>query len=120
MPIFEYSCHACGRRFSALVGVVAGATPAACPRCGGTDLKKLVSRFARLRSEDEAVDALADRADRADLDDPREMRRLMKEMAGEMGEDMEGEDFEQMMEEAMEEEATGSSSEASDPAGGEE
>jgi hypothetical protein len=78
-----------------------------------------VSRFARLRSEDEAVDALAERADSADLDDPKEMRRLMKEMAGEMGEDMDGEDFEQMMEEAMDEEAAGGGGAADDAGEGE-
>jgi putative FmdB family regulatory protein len=109
MPIFEFTCNTCntGRKFSALVGVVATATPPVCPKCGGTDLKKAVSRFARVRSEDDALEALADRADNADLDDPATMRRFMKEMAGEMGEDMDGEDIEQMMEEAMEEEAGG-------------
>lgn len=111
MPIFEYTCNACAniRKFSILVGVVADVAPPACPKCGSTDLKKAVSRFARVRSEDEALDALADRADSADLDDPATMRRFMKEMASEMGEDMEGEDFEQMMEEAMDEEAGGGS-----------
>ena len=118
MPIFEFQCNACSRKFSALVGVVADAQPPACPKCGRRDLKKLVSRFARVRSEDEAMDALADRADSADLEDPREMRRLMKEMAGEMGEDMEWEEFEQMMEEAMEEEAGGEAGGGGDMAAG--
>lgn len=107
MPIFEFHCNTCGRKFSALVGVVASAPPPACPRCGGADLKKLVSRFARVRSEDEALDALADAADSADLDDPRTMRRFMKEMSRGMGEDTDGEDFEEMMEEALEDEAGG-------------
>src|SRR5688500_13429606 len=99
MPIFEYTCNACSRRFSALVGVVANAQPPACPKCGGTDLKKLVSRFARVRSEDEALDSLGDAADTMDMEDPRAMRRMMKEMSGAMGDDMDGEDFDQIMEE---------------------
>ena len=109
MPIFEFTCNTCntGRKFSALVGVVADAAPPTCPRCGGVDLKKVVSRFARVRSEDDAMESLADAADSADLEDPKTMRRFMKEMSREMGEDMDGEDFEQMMEEAMEEEAGG-------------
>jgi putative FmdB family regulatory protein len=119
MPIFEFSCNTCNRKFSALVGVVAGAQPPACPKCGGADLKKLVSRFARVRSEDEALDSLADVAENADLEDPREMRRLMKQMSKEMGEDMDGEDFEEMMEEAMDEEARGEGP-ATDGADGEE
>jgi len=109
MPIFEFTCNTCNnnRKFPVLVGVVASATPPTCPKCRGTDLKKLVSRFARVRSEDEAMESLADKADSADMEDPKAMRRFMKEMASEMGEDMEGEDFEQMMDEAMEEEAHG-------------
>jgi len=101
MPIFEYTCNSCrGRKFSALVGVVADAKPPTCPKCGGTDLSKLVSRFARVRSEDESIDALAEAADMADPDDPKAMRRLMKEMASEMGEDMDADEFESLMEEA--------------------
>ncbi len=118
MPIFEFTCNTCNtrRKFSALVGVVANATPPVCPKCGGTDLRKAVSRFARVRSEDDALEALADRADNADLDDPVTMRRFMKEMASEMGEDMDGEDIEHMMEEAMDEEAGGAADNA--PEGG--
>jgi putative regulatory protein, FmdB family len=107
MPIYEYTCNACARRFSALVGVVAGATPPKCPKCGGADLTKLVSRFARLRSEDESIDALADAADNMDMDDPRAVRRLMKDMASEMGDDMDADEFEAIMDEAMDDEASG-------------
>jgi putative FmdB family regulatory protein len=115
MPIFEYTCNVCrGRKFSALVGVVADAKPPTCPKCKGTDLTKLVSRFARLRSEDESLDELADAADMADPDDPKAMRRLMKEMAAEMGDDMDADEFEALMEEADDAESGGG---ASDGAG---
>ena len=109
MPIFEYTCNQCRRTFSALVGVVANARPPACPKCGSDDLKKLVSRFARVRSEDEAMDALADAADSADLDDPRTLRRFMKEMGKGMDDEMGGEDVDEMIEQAMDEEAGGES-----------
>lgn len=109
MPIFEFTCNTCAsnRRFSALVGVVADSKPPACPKCGGVDLKKAVSRFARVRSEDDAIDALAEQADNMDADDPKAMRRLMREMAGELGEDMEGDEMEALMDEAMDDEASG-------------
>ena len=101
MPIFEFLCNHCGRKFSALVGVVAGASSPVCPKCGQSDgLTKLVSRFARLRSEDETIDALAEQAEAVDSDDPKAMRRLMKEMAGEMGDDMDADEFEALMDEA--------------------
>lgn len=43
MPIFEYTCRACGREFEALVR--SGATPA-CPACASTDLEKHLSAVA--------------------------------------------------------------------------
>lgn len=109
MPIFEYTCNTCatGRKFSALVGVVASARPPACPRCGGTDLKKLVSRFARLRSEDETIDALAEQADSLDENDPKAVRRLVREMADGMGDDMDAGEFEQIMDEASDDPGAG-------------
>lgn len=105
MPIFEYSCSTCRLpKFAALVGVSMHATPPVCPRCGGNELTKLVSRFRRLRSEDAALDDLTDMADTINPDDPKQIRRLVKEMAGSMG-DGGDDDFEEMMEEAMDEEA---------------
>jgi putative FmdB family regulatory protein len=42
MPIFEYSCKACGREFEALVR--ANSAAPACPACSSADLEKLISR----------------------------------------------------------------------------
>ncbi len=108
MPIFEYRCGGCRRRFSLLVGVVAGATAMRCPRCGGEELQKLISRFATTRSEDEALDDLADPSKIGDIDDPKQMMQWMKRVGREMGEDM-GDDFEELVEEAAAEEAGGGS-----------
>ena len=103
MPIFEYTCNACEKRFSALVGVVANARPPACPRCGGNELERLVSRFARLRSEDETMDSLTDETRFGDLEnDPKAMRNWVREMGKAMDEDMEED-----LEEAFEEEIAG-------------
>jgi putative FmdB family regulatory protein len=101
VPIFEYACESCDKQFSALVGVLANAKPPACPRCGGAELKKLVSRFARVRSEDDALEALADEAEYGDIEnDPNAMRKWVREMGKAMDEDLD-EDFEQAMEEEM-------------------
>lgn len=43
MPIFEYSCRACGRQFEQLIRT--GDTPA-CPACASQDLDKLLSAVA--------------------------------------------------------------------------
>ena len=40
MPIFEFSCKACGQNFETLVRT---GTTAACPKCGSEDLERLIS-----------------------------------------------------------------------------
>ncbi|MBN2025052.1 MAG: zinc ribbon domain-containing protein [Pirellulales bacterium] len=40
MPLYEYACRGCGRRFEYLVRAD---DPARCPDCGGSDLEKLMS-----------------------------------------------------------------------------
>jgi putative FmdB family regulatory protein len=101
MPIFEYTCNDCDKRFSALVGVLANARQPACPKCGSEALTKMVSRFARVRSEDDAMEALADEAEYGDIEnDPKAMRRFVKDMGSAMDEDLD-EDFEAALEEEM-------------------
>ena len=47
LPIYEYSCGNCGKRFELLV--LKGVEPT-CPSCGGTDLERLIS-LPSVRSE---------------------------------------------------------------------
>jgi putative FmdB family regulatory protein len=103
MPIYEYRCQSCGRKFGHLQGVIAEMGDPVCPRCHGTDLKKLISRVARLRSEDEILDHLADPVNFGDVDenDPRSIAKWAKKMGRAMGEDL-GEDFDEMVEEMAE------------------
>ncbi|MCR4427403.1 MAG: zinc ribbon domain-containing protein [Firmicutes bacterium] len=42
MPIFEFRCKKCGRKFEELV---CGPSSVACPDCGGSDVEKLFSTF---------------------------------------------------------------------------
>lgn len=99
MPIYEFICSACGRKFRKLVGVVAQNSPPSCPRCESTDLNRQISRFARVRSEDDTLDSLSEEMEtHGDSDDPKTMRRMMRDMTAAMGEDMDS-DMEQMLEE---------------------
>lgn len=41
MPIYEYSCDACGAEFDKLVRMGAPTPP--CPECGAGDVRKLIS-----------------------------------------------------------------------------
>ncbi len=45
MPIFEYDCESCGKRFDVFVRSRKQAKPA-CPDCGAKDCRKAFSTFA--------------------------------------------------------------------------
>lgn len=60
-----------------------------CPHCQSHDTAKLVSRFTRVRNEDDRMDEMADRLESmGEPDSPREMRDVMKEMGKAMDEDV--------------------------------
>jgi hypothetical protein len=73
-----------------------------------------MSRFARIKSEDERLDALGDPSNFGDFDenDPASVGRFMKKMDKEFGEDL-GDDFGNAMDEAMGEAESEEPSEAS-------
>ena len=100
MPIYEYHCADCRRAVSLLVLRIADPSPPRCPRCGGEHLRRLMSRFATIRSEEDRLDSLADPSNLGDLneDDPQSVARWMKKMGNEMGEDL-GDDVDQALEE---------------------
>ncbi len=92
MPIYEYYCNDCKRRVSLLWPSFADAASRApvCPRCHGTDLRRLISKVAILRSEESRLDNLADPSALGGLDedDPKSLARYMRKMADETGEDL--------------------------------
>jgi putative FmdB family regulatory protein len=100
MPIYEYSCHDCGRRVSLLWRTFADSESrqAVCPRCGGTHLTRLISRVAVVRSEDSRMDDLTDPSGVPDIDenDPKSLARFMRKMANETGEDL-GPEFDEVV-----------------------
>ena len=102
MPIYEYECGDCRRRVSLLIRTFSAAADAACPRCGGTNLTRLMSRFATVKSEDARLESLTDAASAGDLDenDPGSVARFMKKMGREFGDDL-GDDFDSAVDEAM-------------------
>lgn len=69
--------------------MVAAADDTRCPKCGSDQTDKLVSRFARFRSEDDRIDALADRFETmGEPDSPSEMREMVRELGKAMDEDV--------------------------------
>ncbi|MGD9505929.1 MAG: zinc ribbon domain-containing protein [Syntrophobacteraceae bacterium] len=50
MPIYEYECEKCQCTFEALVSSSEAEAAPACPKCGGRQVKKLFSCFAKTGS----------------------------------------------------------------------
>ena len=46
MPLYEYMCRECGRRFEVLQRVGADSTGVVCPGCGASHVSKQFSTFA--------------------------------------------------------------------------
>lgn len=100
MPIYEYRCGNCRRRVNVFFRSISAAqegTPH-CPNCDSTNLSRLVSKFATVKSEEARMDAMADPSALGDIDenDPKSLAKFMKKMSGEMGEEM-GPEFDEMV-----------------------
>jgi putative FmdB family regulatory protein len=101
MPVFEYRCAVCGRKFSALVGMTAEPDDSRCPQCGSLDVAKLVSRPGRYRVEDDRIDEIADRLEAmGEPDSPAAMRATMREVGKALDDDA-SEEMEAMFEADM-------------------
>lgn len=102
MPIYEYRCRQCGQKSSFLLLSVKSQFEPSCQHCGGTDLVRLVSRVAVLRSEEQRLESLADPSRLGDLDenDPESLARWMKKFGREMGDEL-GPDFNEEVDRAM-------------------
>lgn len=102
MPIYEYACARCGKRFSLLLGITAEQPTAACPKCGATEPRRLVSKFMRARSEDERVGEMADRLNvMGEPESPSAMRQMVREMGRAIDDDV-SDEMEEMYEADME------------------
>ncbi|MBN1874157.1 MAG: zinc ribbon domain-containing protein [Anaerolineae bacterium] len=91
MPIYEYRCRQCHRRFSIFWRTFAAVdeTHINCKHCGSQNVRRLVSKVRVLRSEDSVMEDMADPSTWGDIDenDPKSMGRFMRRMANELGEE---------------------------------
>jgi putative FmdB family regulatory protein len=100
MPIYEYHCSDCQHRVSLLWRSYSDVETreAVCPRCGGKNLRRVVSRVAVLHSEESRMESLADpdAMGGVDEEDPKSLARWMRKMSQETGEDL-GPEFDEVM-----------------------
>ncbi|HEY0738351.1 MAG TPA: FmdB family zinc ribbon protein [Herpetosiphonaceae bacterium] len=107
MPIYEYICADCNGRFQKLVGFNSTAA-IACPRCGSESVRKAISRFAVVQSEDARLESLSAPSAMAglDVDDPASVARWAKQMGRELGEEA-GDDWDDTVDQMLDEELSG-------------
>ncbi len=92
MPIYEYLCGSCGKKNSFLVYPWENEV-LSCRFCGSNELQRIISRFARLRSDDERIESTVEDAMRSvDINNPESvkkwMRKALKDFSGELGSDI--------------------------------
>lgn len=100
MPIYEYRCGNCKRRVSILFRSFSETTAPHCPNCDSTQLTRLVSRVATVKSEDARLEALSDPSTFGDVDenDPKSVARFMRKMGDQMDGEELGPEFNEMVE----------------------
>jgi putative FmdB family regulatory protein len=94
VPVYEFACNACGAPVSVFVRSISAPVDAVCTRCGGRDLRRLVSSFAVLRPGG-GMDSL-EGLEGVDENDPKAMAAWARRMQREMGDDA-GPEFEDMV-----------------------
>jgi putative FmdB family regulatory protein len=100
MPIYEYRCGDCKRRVSIFYRSFTDTDKGApCPNCGGTNLSRLVSRVATVKSEEARLETLSDPSSFGDVDenDPKSMARFMRKMGDQVGGEDLGPEFNEMV-----------------------
>ena len=98
MPIYQYRCLNCHKRFEIFMSYAEyGTRPVLCTHCGSENVLRRIGRIRIAKSEESRLDDLADPSALAGLeDDPRELGRMMRKMSREMGEDM-GPEFDEVI-----------------------
>ena len=69
MPIYQYDCAGCGGRVEVLHRSAASVDNASCPQCGGAELTRVMSMFARARTGAQRLEEVDIEAQQAALQD---------------------------------------------------
>ena len=94
MPIYQYDCASCERQVEVFFRSAKNVSDPTCPECGGRELKKRISRVARVRSSSQRLGDidLNQELGRLDSQDPADFSRWARRM-GEQYDDELGSDF---------------------------
>lgn len=103
MPIYEYRCKECKRRFSVFWRSFSDVDDSKifCKRCGSERVSRLISKVRVVRSEESRLENMADPSAWGDLDenDPKSMGKFMRKMMNEIGDEADdlGPEFEEVI-----------------------
>ena len=98
MPIYQYRCLACQKKFELYLSYEEyGNRSVQCKHCGSQNIQRRIGRVRVAKSEESRLENLADPSNLAGLeDDPRALGRMMRQMGSEMGEDL-GPEFDEVI-----------------------
>lgn len=98
MPTYDYRCLECKKRFEVFIPYAEyGTRPVACPHCASVKVERRIGRVRIAHSSEARMEQMADPANLDALDqDPRALGRMMREMSGEIGEEM-GPEFDEVV-----------------------
>lgn len=90
VPNYEYSCLQCRKRFSIFMSYQEyGSKRISCPHCSSGNVQRRIGRIRVLRSNESRMASLSDEDRLNSIDeDPRALGKMMREMQGEVGEEM--------------------------------
>ena len=98
MPIYQYRCLSCKKRFEVFLSYREyGQKPVSCPHCLSDQVQRRIGRIRIARSDESRLDDLASPDDLDGLEnDPRAMGQMMRKMGREMGEEL-GPEFDEVV-----------------------
>jgi putative FmdB family regulatory protein len=90
MPVYQYRCLDCQRRFEAFITYADyGKKQIHCTHCDSENVIRRIGRIRVAKSEESRMEAISDPAALEGLeDDPKALGRMMRKMSNEMGEDL--------------------------------
>jgi putative FmdB family regulatory protein len=98
MPTYEYRCQNCGKGFETFLTYAEyDQQKVICPACESSDVERRISKIRIAKSEESRIEAMVDPAQLSGIeDDPKALGRLMRQMEGEMGEEV-GPEFDEVV-----------------------
>ncbi|MBQ0105929.1 MAG: zinc ribbon domain-containing protein [Armatimonadetes bacterium] len=104
MPIYEYRCSDCNRKFSKLSGMVAQSSQPVCPNCGSSHVSRLISKFRSAKSHEDVMTDMEEKFSGVNMDDPKSVTQAMKEMGSALRDEEDfGDNYDVMMDRAEKE-----------------